>query len=116
VFAHQQRLWDRVWRGGAVAISRTGPKDAVLEIVGWPCVRFPYVRVAFRGVILAELVGELHAAVTNSVRRGSLRAVASVDGTGHGPRKRKSSNSFVKYAPTRVRVTVPRYGRDVRRH
>jgi hypothetical protein len=41
---------------------------------------------------LAELVGELHAAVTASVRRGSLRAVASGDGTGYGPRKRKPSD------------------------
>jgi hypothetical protein len=54
IFSHQQRLWERVWIGGAVAITKTGPKDAVIEIVGWPCARYHYVRAAFRGVIVGQ--------------------------------------------------------------
>lgn len=46
-----QRLWDRIWVGGGVAAFKLGPKEARIEIVGWPCARFRYTRIAMRGVI-----------------------------------------------------------------
>jgi hypothetical protein len=50
-------VWNRVWIGGAVAAYKLGPKDARIEIAGWPCSRMHYTRVAMRGVIgaLVEL-------------------------------------------------------------
>jgi len=51
-----QRLWERIWIGGAVGVFALGPipaprgKDARVEIVGWPCARIPYCRIAMRGV------------------------------------------------------------------
>lgn len=45
------QVWLRIWQGGAVAIYRLGPKDARLEIAGWPCARIPYLRTAMRGVV-----------------------------------------------------------------
>jgi hypothetical protein len=47
-----QRLWERVWVGGAVAVFKVGPKEARMEIAGWPCSVVPYCRIALRGVTL----------------------------------------------------------------
>ncbi|MFI5299794.1 MAG: hypothetical protein ACHREM_17035 [Polyangiales bacterium] len=44
------QIWSRVWIGGGVAVYKLGPKDARVEIAGWPCARIPYLRVAMRGV------------------------------------------------------------------
>ncbi len=64
LFAQLQRLWERIWIGGAVgvfSVTPAGPdglppsgsgKEAQVEIVGWPCARIPYCRVAMRGVCL----------------------------------------------------------------
>lgn len=46
-----QRLWDRVWVGGGVGAFKLGPKEARVEIVGWPCARSTYIRHAMRGVL-----------------------------------------------------------------
>jgi hypothetical protein len=53
-------VWKRTWIGGAVQIVKSGPKDARVEIAGWPCSRTVYCRVAMRGVItgLVELFCE----------------------------------------------------------
>ena len=51
-FGNLQRLWERIWVGGAVGVWTLGPKEARLEIVAWPCARVPYCRVGLRGVIL----------------------------------------------------------------
>jgi hypothetical protein len=50
-------IWARIWIGGGVSIIKTGPKDARLEIAGWPCARSTYCRIAMRGVLrgLTEL-------------------------------------------------------------
>lgn len=40
------RLWDRVWVGGGVCVYKLGPKEALVEIVGWPLARYGYIRVA----------------------------------------------------------------------
>jgi hypothetical protein len=46
------RLWERIWVGGGVGVTKMGPKDARIEIAGWPCARYGYIRLALRGVIL----------------------------------------------------------------
>jgi hypothetical protein len=48
-------LWDRIWIGGGVCVVKLGPKEARIEIGGWPCARTHYCRVAMRGII-ASLV------------------------------------------------------------
>jgi hypothetical protein len=50
----QKRLWQRVWRGGDVAVFKLGPKEARVEAVGWPCSHVPYCRTALRGVLLGQ--------------------------------------------------------------
>jgi hypothetical protein len=50
--------YSREWRGGAVAVFKTGPKDARVEMVGFPCAPIPHCRQGLRGVIggMCELV------------------------------------------------------------
>ena len=52
--AIQKRLWHQVWRGGDVATFKTGPKEARVEIIGWPCAEFAYTRRAMLGVLLGQ--------------------------------------------------------------
>ncbi len=49
--AQHQRIWERVWVGGAAAVYKAGPKDGIVEIAGWSCARYAYTRIAFRGVL-----------------------------------------------------------------
>ena len=49
-FKQYARLWARLFRGGDVAVYKTGPKDARLEVVGLPLSRIGYFRAGFRGV------------------------------------------------------------------
>jgi hypothetical protein len=44
----QGRMWDRLYIGGHVRITRTGPKDALGEFQGLPLSQFPYFRSAYR--------------------------------------------------------------------
>jgi len=44
-------LWERTWIGGGVAVYKTGPKEARIEVAGWPCADTRYIRNAMRGVI-----------------------------------------------------------------
>jgi hypothetical protein len=44
------RLWGHIWVGGAVGVQKLGPKEARLEVVGWPCARFTYCRNGILGV------------------------------------------------------------------
>lgn len=48
----------REWKGGAVAIFKVGPKDARIELAGFPCAPIPHCRTGLRGVIagMCELV------------------------------------------------------------
>jgi hypothetical protein len=57
IFGQSQRLWDRSWVGAAVGVWKTGPREVRIELVGFPCARFTYCRVALRGilVVLTEL-------------------------------------------------------------
>lgn len=55
VFGHTQKMWDRTWDGGGLAIFKLGPREARGEIVGWPCSRIGYCRIAMRGVMLGTV-------------------------------------------------------------
>lgn len=41
------RLWERVWRGGGLAIHKRGPKEAILEVIQWRMAGIPHVRQTF---------------------------------------------------------------------
>jgi hypothetical protein len=53
VYAQLDRLWDRVFHGGGVCVTKRGPKEAVIEIVQWPCANVPYCRAAMPAVVTA---------------------------------------------------------------
>jgi len=40
------RVWARAWKGSAIGVRKVGPKDARVDVVGFPCASIPYVRVA----------------------------------------------------------------------
>lgn len=46
------KIWDRMYRGGAIETIQLGPKDARVEIRGFPCAGIAYSRIAWRGVLL----------------------------------------------------------------
>jgi hypothetical protein len=48
-----QRIWDRTSRGGAVGIWKLGPKEARMEVVGYPLAGLRYNRITFRGITQA---------------------------------------------------------------
>jgi hypothetical protein len=48
-------LWARCWEGGEVTVKTLGPKEARIEIAGWPCAAATYCRVACRGMLAAVL-------------------------------------------------------------
>lgn len=47
------RLWMRVAEGGAVAVTKLGPKEARIEVLGFPLAPIRYCRVALRGIVTA---------------------------------------------------------------
>jgi len=51
------RLWRRGANGGVIAVTKTGPKEARVEIVGCALFDVDYFRNAFRGVLLG--IGDL---------------------------------------------------------
>ena len=50
-----QRFWDRAYQGGAVQITRVGPKDAQLEVTRCPLADSHYYRHALRGLTSSVL-------------------------------------------------------------
>lgn len=50
-----QRFWDRAYQGGAVQITRVGPKDAHLEVTRCPLADSHYYRHALRGLTSSVL-------------------------------------------------------------
>jgi hypothetical protein len=46
------RIWDRMYRGGSIEATRLGPKEARVDIRGFPCAGIAYSRIAWRGVLL----------------------------------------------------------------
>jgi hypothetical protein len=55
VLGQLSRFWSKSMVGGGVGAFLTGPKDARVEFLGFPCARIPYVRLAVRGVIQGAL-------------------------------------------------------------
>jgi hypothetical protein len=53
--AYSGKLYDRLFRGGGIAVTRTGPKDARVDLVGNPLCEIEYFRVGLRGVYEAAL-------------------------------------------------------------
>jgi len=50
-----QRLWERLILGGAVGLTRTGPRDCTVETQNLDLCRYSYFRAAFCGVIASGL-------------------------------------------------------------
>ena len=44
------KLYERLFRGGGIAVTRTGPKDARVDMVGNPLCDIEYFRIGVRGV------------------------------------------------------------------
>jgi hypothetical protein len=44
------KLWGYIWQGGAAGVFKLGPKEARLEVLGWPCAKFTYCRNGILGV------------------------------------------------------------------
>lgn len=49
------KLYERLFRGGGIAVTRTGPKDARVDLVGNPLCEIEYFRIGVRGVYVAAL-------------------------------------------------------------
>jgi hypothetical protein len=49
------KLYERLFRGGGIAVTRTGPKDARVDMVGNPLCEIEYFRIGVRGVYEAAL-------------------------------------------------------------
>jgi len=53
--AYTDKLYERLFRGGGIAVTRIGPKDARVDLVGNPLCETEYFRVGVRGVYQAAL-------------------------------------------------------------
>jgi hypothetical protein len=51
VFEQYPRILGRIFMGGAVGVTKHGPKEARIEFVGIPYSRFEYFRLGLRGVV-----------------------------------------------------------------
>lgn len=51
ILSQVPRLWERVWRGGGIAVHKRGPKDAILEVIQWRAAAIPYVRHSLPAVV-----------------------------------------------------------------
>lgn len=47
-----QKMWPRMYEGGAFTFAQLGPKEGRVDILGFPPAAIGYCRVAWRGVIL----------------------------------------------------------------
>lgn len=52
ILGQLQKLWERVFVGGGLGVFKLGPKEARVELVQFPCSRYRYCKVAYRGVVL----------------------------------------------------------------
>jgi hypothetical protein len=50
---HLDRIWFRMFQGGAVGVTKLGPKDALIEILNVDLARIDYFRIAFSGLFIA---------------------------------------------------------------
>ncbi len=51
VFAQTPRIMAHTMNGGAIGVARLGPKDARVEIVGYPLADLHYNRITMRGIL-----------------------------------------------------------------
>jgi hypothetical protein len=51
ILAQLPKLWERIWRGGGLAVYQRGPKEAVLEVIQWAPAGIPYVRHTIPAVV-----------------------------------------------------------------
>ena len=63
------KLYERLFRGGGIAVTRTGPKDARVDMVGNPLCEIEYFRTGVRGVYEAALQLFCERIVTHDVPR-----------------------------------------------
>lgn len=56
ILSQFDRLYGRLFQGGSVQLTQTGPKDADVEVRGMQTTRFPYFRIAFTGVVRAGIL------------------------------------------------------------
>lgn len=55
VLERYQRLWERYFDGSAVAVWKTGPKDARAEVAGFPLARIGYIQIGVGGIMRGVL-------------------------------------------------------------
>ncbi|HEY6464088.1 MAG TPA: hypothetical protein VIY73_28160 [Polyangiaceae bacterium] len=67
--AYTDKLYERLFRGGGIAVTRVGPKDARVDLVGNPLCQMEYFRVGVRGVYQAALELFCERLVTREVPR-----------------------------------------------
>ncbi len=49
------RVWSRVFEGGAIGMAKLGPKEGILSIRGLPLLAADYFRIGYRGVLAASV-------------------------------------------------------------
>jgi hypothetical protein len=77
LFGQLQRFWDRLFMGGGTAVFKLGPKEARVEVVGFPGCSSRYCRIATRSIAQTafEAISQ-RAFVTELPRRGSSTSMA----------------------------------------
>jgi hypothetical protein len=74
------RFWERTCKGGAVGVARIGPKEARIEIQGFPLAELRYNRITMRGIaaafvgLLAKTVYVTELPAYTDARRIGMRA------------------------------------------
>jgi hypothetical protein len=55
------RIWARIFEGGDLGVYRIGPKEALVQTVGCPLLRIPYIRTAIRAYyrVLPSLIASV---------------------------------------------------------
>jgi hypothetical protein len=68
LFKRFDRMWERLFQGGSVEVTKVGPKDLTIEVRGCPVAQFNYFRTGFTGVVRAgfKFVGVRAAYVNQS--------------------------------------------------
>jgi hypothetical protein len=80
ILAQAPRFWERTCLGGALAVARLGPKEARIEMLGFPLAELRYNRVTMRGIaaafieLLSKTVYVTELPAYTSARRIGMRA------------------------------------------
>lgn len=67
--AYSGKLYERLFRGGGIAVTKTGPKDARVDMIGNPLLEIEYFRTGVRGVYEAALELFCERIVTHEIPR-----------------------------------------------